>query len=702
MSALPFVLMLCLAAAPVPASAATTPLSAAPLDAPNVSEAPETPEEPETPEVPAVAETVVVTATRSERAVSTLPVSVAVVDGESIEMSPVRSVDDLLREIPGVTPSLVSSSGSTPNNQRFSMRGLGGVRALVLLDGIPLHDPYGGLVQWQNVPLQSLRQIEVVRGGNASLFGNYALGGTVNLLSAPIEANDVAVDLSYGSWDTPAGSVTVDAVINPMLAVRLSHHQLDSDGYYRVPEPSAVDIPAWVEDAVTTARAELRFSDRGNGFLNYTTNDHDVSQGRPLAIIEREIDGVSGGYNQAVGATGLIAARAYTQDQTEHLVNSRIVGSGSSATEYKTQDGITDSSARGASLSWTMQSQGRFPLFSAGVDLMRQEALEHRSSFSRSGAVTEQAEVRGQQTFAGFYAQLSWQPVAGLEVLGSGRFDTYRNENGSQAIVGGPTTAYPESSSNEFDPRISVRYALGGRSAVRGSIYRAFNAPTLRDLYRTTESGTSIIRGNPALEPETLLGGEVGWEWADGARRFEVNLYRSTIDDAQARVALDGSSTLYQFQNLGSIRSQGVELTADVRLSRRWMLRGGYTFADSVIASDPDPELVDNWTPEVPRHAGSIALRFVGERGTRGEIRARAQGDSYGDLENLAVQPAHQVVDVSFSQTLRVGLDIYVQAENVFDEVYYVALTPTALRSGLPRTITGGVRLDSSLWGSKK
>ncbi|MGK2856047.1 MAG: TonB-dependent receptor [Thermoanaerobaculia bacterium] len=647
---------------------------------------------------PAIAETIVVTATRSERAVSELPVTTAVVTEQQIGSAPVRSVDDLLRSVPGVTPSVISSSGSTPNNQRFSMHGLGGNRALVLVDGVPLHDPYSGIVQWQYVPLQRLRQIEVVRGANASLFGNYALGGTVNLITRPVEDNDLALDLSYGSWDTYRGAFTFDALVNRALSLRVTHDQSDTGGYPRVPDPGPIDIDAWVENTITSVRAELRPSERTNGFVNASSAQLDASQGTPLSFSKRDITAFSGGYNQAVGTAGLVSLNAYTQDQEEHLVNSSIASDRSS--ETLTQDGTIASTGSGGSLVWTTQRPGAFPLLSVGADVQQLETTEDRDVFDRTGAVTQQVVVGGRQQFAGVFAQASWQPVDRLELLGSARFDWFNNEDGFEQIVGGESTVYPDKSSSEFDPRISARYALGARSAIRAAVYRGFSAPTLRDLYRSNQSGRSIILGNPELESETLEGGDMSLEWANGTARFEVNLYRSTIDDLKSLVLIPGTGNVYQYRNLGTSRSQGVEVTADLRLSRRWELYGSYTFADAVITSDPAGGLEGNRVAEVPRHAGALALRFTGEKGASGEIRGRAVGDSYGDASNLALSPAHQVLDLAYARPVRPGLELYVLAENVFDEEYYLALTATSFRSGLPRTITAGVRLDRFRWRS--
>ncbi|MEA2464140.1 MAG: hypothetical protein QOJ98_1887, partial [Acidobacteriota bacterium] len=230
----------------------------------------------------------------------------------------------------------------------------------------------------------------------------------------------------------------------------------------------------------------------------------------------------------------------------------------------------------------------------------------------------------------------------------------------------------------------------------------AFNAPTLRDLYRNTQTGNSTLLSNPFLEPETLVGGEVGWEWANGSSRVELNVYRSTIDGMQARVTVNGNPNLLRIMNLGTGRSQGVEASGDVRLSRRWAVNAGYAYAHSVVVSDPDPELVGNTLAEVPRHAGSLAVRFRGDGGTTGEIRGRAVGRSYGDATNLAIAPAHRIVDFSLSQPVLPWMDAYLLVENAFDETYYLALAVNSFRSGLPRTITVGVRLDGFLGKGKR
>src|SRR5919197_518473 len=135
---------------------------------------------------------VVVTPTRLEQQAGDAPASVTVVSREEVRQSASQTVDDLLRQVPGFSLfRRTSSVVGHPTTQGLSLRGIGPSgtsRALVLLDGIPVNDPFGGWVYWNRIPLFGLEQIEVVRGGGSSVWGNYALGGVVHVLTRrPVE-----------------------------------------------------------------------------------------------------------------------------------------------------------------------------------------------------------------------------------------------------------------------------------------------------------------------------------------------------------------------------------------------------------------------------------------------------------------------------------------------------------------------------------
>jgi outer membrane cobalamin receptor len=153
-------------------------------------------------QAPPEGQTIVITATRSARSITDVPASVSVVDSAQIEGTPGRTLDDVLRREPSVDLPLASAYQVHPTALNVSMRGLGGIRALVLLDGVPLNDPFFGYIQWSQVPLETVDRVEIVRGGGATLWGNYAMGGVINILTRPIDRTELIAEAAGGSYGT--------------------------------------------------------------------------------------------------------------------------------------------------------------------------------------------------------------------------------------------------------------------------------------------------------------------------------------------------------------------------------------------------------------------------------------------------------------------------------------------------------------------
>ncbi|HEY1848934.1 MAG TPA: Plug domain-containing protein, partial [Opitutaceae bacterium] len=136
----------------------------------------------------AVMDPVVATATRDPERESDLPYSVDVIGADSFVDSPSQTADDALRGYAGFSLFRRNDSmTANPTTQGVSLRGLGpsgASRSLVLLDGVPLNDPFGGWVPWSLVPVDSLAGAEIVPGGGASAWGNASLAGVIQLFSA--------------------------------------------------------------------------------------------------------------------------------------------------------------------------------------------------------------------------------------------------------------------------------------------------------------------------------------------------------------------------------------------------------------------------------------------------------------------------------------------------------------------------------------
>jgi len=152
-------------------------------------------------------EEVVVTATRSPVALPDVTASVSVLTAADIASTPAQELDDVLRLVPGVDLLGYSGEAQHPTSDSIGMRGLGGAaqgisRALVMVDGIPVNDPFFGYIQWGRVPLENIDHVEIVRGGGSPLWGNYAEGGVINVITREPSAQQLIVDGGGGSYGT--------------------------------------------------------------------------------------------------------------------------------------------------------------------------------------------------------------------------------------------------------------------------------------------------------------------------------------------------------------------------------------------------------------------------------------------------------------------------------------------------------------------
>src|SRR5687768_731297 len=220
-----------------------------------------------------LSETVTVTASRVEQRLRDVPASVNVMTQEDIRRSPAVVADDVLRQIP--TFSLfrrTSSLASHPTAQGVSLRGIGpsGVsRTLVLLDGVPFNDPFGGWVYWTRVPLDATDRIEVVDSSSSSLYGNYAMGGVINIVTAAPARRAVDFKAQYGSRNTPKIDFRASDVWGK-VGVAFDAAAFSTDGYpivvgtnpAGVNERGLVDKNASVDFRTFNVKLEYNPSDR--------------------------------------------------------------------------------------------------------------------------------------------------------------------------------------------------------------------------------------------------------------------------------------------------------------------------------------------------------------------------------------------------------------------------------------------------------
>ena len=200
------------------------------------------------------AEQVTVTANRTGVRAVESATSVTILSTQDLETTAAFRTDDILRQVPGFSLfRRTTSRTANPTTQGVSLRGLGASgasRALVLSDGFPLNDPFGGWVYWDRVPRESIGSIEVASGGASHLYGSDALGGVINIIRAPVDRNAISLEAAYGNENSPDLSLAVSRSMGPW-AIGLTSELFRTDGYIAVPPDlrGAIDTPVNSEDA---------------------------------------------------------------------------------------------------------------------------------------------------------------------------------------------------------------------------------------------------------------------------------------------------------------------------------------------------------------------------------------------------------------------------------------------------------------------
>lgn len=645
---------------------------------------------------------IVVTATRSAQTLDTVPASASVISGDHIAATPARTIDDVLRRLPSVDLPMTSSNEQHPTNTMVSMRGLSGIRALVMLDGVPINDPFFGYVQWSEVPLATIDRVEVVRGGGATLWGNYAMGGVINILTRPIDRTGLDAEVaggSRGSYRAATHAALAGHGFGLGLDAGISH----SDGYVEQVESArgAITVPSsfTAHRLALSGNAQIAATLTARGRVSYDDNDQ--------TFLTRLNTNRQRNW-RATGALGWTPAKNATLDLTLFHNDERFVtdnsgtpdGAGAYDAEYVQNRHVTKAHDSGASLIWTQTRAGLLRSWSVGADYHGVHGRDDAAIFDQSNAFLRTDTGAGDQRFLGAFVQADVRPLDRLQVLFSLRYQDFYSSHGVDNAPGGLGQVTPRHDT-DVDPRLSIRYQLPAGFALRAAAYRAFRAPTLDNLYRAASVPGYILYGNAALAPETLSGAEAGFDLNRGTLRLAVTGWVSRISHVITYRYLDAADLPTGFDigarliNAGQARSRGIEAELNWQPSDRLTATLGYTYADSVVTHNPeDPASVGLQQSGVPRHRVTADLDWTGPLGIVVSPRLRYLSRTNGDPDGIYRTDAHVIADLGLDVPLRRGLHSFLQIENLFDRRYIGTNDGfTAPLYGKPLTVTGGFRL---------
>jgi len=649
-------------------------------------------------------EEIIVSATRTDLPLAESPGSTIVFSQADLAVSPALAIDDVLRQVPGFSLfRRTDSRVANPTAQGVSLRGLGASgtsRALVLEDGIPLLDPFGGWVYWDRVPRAAVSTVEVFRGGASNLYGSDALGGVVQFITRQPDAPSVSVEGDYGTQNTPnlsfwtgtkAGAWEVDA----------SADLFQTDGYILVPQADrgAIDVAANSKHASTELGVARKLGG-GNLALRGGLFRESRSNGTPLQTNGTRIAEGAAVFNQNLGTKDSLSFRLYGDAQHYDQNFSAIALDRMS--ESLTNIQKVPAQELGFDGQWT-HLIGKSQTIIAGVNLLEVMGTSEEQIFS-SGLHIANSVSGGRQRTAGVFAEDVFRIGSKWTLIAAGRFDHWGNFRGVSFRT--PLTSsgvaisknFPDRTDNFFSPRVSLIRSLNRNLTATASIYRAFRAPTLNELYRSFRLGSILTQNNAALRAETLTGGEAGLTVSTLEGKFNVRgtFFCSQTSDPVANVTLSVIPTLItrQRQNLGETRSRGVELDAVARLSNSWQLSGGYAFTDSTVLDFPaDTTLEGLRVPQVPQHQFTSELRYFNPSRLIVTLQGRFVGQQFDDDQNLLPLGNFGTMNLLLAREFSRGVQGFLAFENLLNTRYAVGRTPVPTL-GPPILFRVGIRLD--------
>jgi len=635
----------------------------------------------------------------AEDRVPATPTSEYAISSEAIEQSGSLVVDDVLRQVPGF--STFRRSGSlfaNPTSQGISLRGVGASatsRSIVLLDGVPINDPFGGWVYWARVPREAIETIEVSNGGASDLYGGGALGGVVNLRTRAGDAAYGNLEASYGSMNTPDVSFA-GGVPFGKWSVSAAGQAYQTDGYIAVPEDQRGSVDTAIGTGVLAGMVELRraLGERGSAFVRGSGFGQSGKNGTPLQRNDTTIPQLDLGLDWGSHEAGNFSVRVYGSRELYHQTFSSI-GTGRDS-ETLTNAQTNPSQQIGFVGTWSRLFAEKHRV-AAGVEAVDVRGHSAEANYAASADV----DAGGRQHTFGFFAQDAWLVGHGWLVTFGARVDTWNNNTGYQdrTPFGSDTTTtvnFPERTETAFSPRVSVLKSFGSGTAVNASVYRGFRSPTLNELYRNFRVGNVLTLANPALTGEHLTGGEAGLSQTLLRNQLTVrgNFFWSDIADPVANVTLTSTPTLItrQKQNLGETQARGFELAGQMQVTSRVQVSAAYLFVNStVLHFAANPVLVGNFLPQVPQNQFSVQASYAAKKWNAG-VQARFLGNQFDDdLNTLPLGRAFSL-DAQVSRELGWHTSLFFAAQNVTNDRFYTAATPVYLM-GPPVFVRGGVRI---------
>lgn len=659
------------------------------------------------------AATIVVTGRGLAESPSDAVYDIVTIDRDRLANAPSNRMEDVLGDVPGFQLFRRSdSSSANPTSQGATLRALGGnasSRALLLFDGVPQSDPFGGWITWPAFDPRRLGRVRVVRGGGSGVAGPGALSGTIEMESAaPDDLEGVRAGIDHGSRDSVDAFAGVGVHVGEGF-VSLSGAYARGDGFVPIvaAQRGPADRPAPYRQgtlalrAITPIGADLELQANVDAF--------DDRRERGTAFSAVETKGTDASLRLVGGGALPFSLLAYVQTRQFYNSFASVNDGRTAATQVAEQYNVpsTGLGARGEIRPLTGPVELRL-----GADWRETEGrTQERFSFV-DGAGTRGRVAGGRTDTYGALAELT-ATAGAITLTGGGRIDRWEIAPGflreRMLGTGAPLTdtVFPSRGGWEPTGRAGLAWRASEMLTLRAAAYRGWRLPTLNELYRPFRAGPDATAANADLSPERLDGVEAGVDLHPLPHlRFGATLFANRLNDAIANITLGegpgtfpevgfvgASGTFSQRGNLGAVTSRGVEVDATYDLGR-WHLSAGYSFADAGVKADGPAMPLDGLRPaQTPRHSAVATIAWADPGGAYASVTARYVGNQYEDDRNTQRIPDALTFDAVARWPIGRRLSIALRGENLANARVVAGIAGDDLiERANPRTLWIGLR----------
>jgi outer membrane receptor protein involved in Fe transport len=602
-------------------------------------------------------------------------------------------LEDALENVAGFQQFRRSDSrSSNPSAQGVTLRALGGnatSRALVLLDGVPMTDPFFGYVPLSAIAPERLENIRVTRGGGSGPFGSGALAGVIDLDSA--DAPDLGL-FSGSAMIDQRGETELSGSVAPEIGdgYAVASGRWDrGKGFFTTPE--AQRVPATVRAKYDSWSASAR--------LVEPIGDDLTLQLRGLAFEDNRVlryaGATTGMEGQDVSAR-LVGRGAWQFDAVAYAqwrnFNNRVISSSTFNLTLDQKD--TPASGQGGKIEIRPPVGGGHTL-RFGSDYRRMKGDLKEDAFNAStGVRTAQRFAGGVNTDIGLYAEDDWE-LGPITLTGGVRGDRYTIRNGYYRALNGGGTAtttdntYADRADWEFTWRGGGVLHASDALQVRAAAYTSLRLPTLNELYRPFVVFPVTTQANENLKPERLLGYEAGldWEPAEGIK-LTATAFDNKVKDAITNVTI--ATNTRQRRNIDAIRAKGLEFGAQATFGQL-SLDGSLAYTHARQHS-PGTDL-DGFIPsQTPAWAESATVSYRPAERMLFSATVRHVGKQFEDDQQTDVLPDATTVDLFAQVPIVERLSFVARAENLFDAEVITRNQGGSMDLGAPRTLWAGFR----------